>query len=201
MLQLCFLAFATLSSIMVCDAHVVSRKYCSFFYYFSKGGCVLCKDLCGPGQGLVKNCGYDEYGRKVKPACATCRDGYFTPKKGNYIFPSGPSLPCKPCRRCYPPSRTKRQCSPTRNTKCHRCPHGMYKDKDGRCHKCSYCCDGMLEKGINVVQKCKRQNNLGRCVCRESTNCYRNINNNAGCPAYIKRTSSKVSKAKLYNLI
>ena len=64
----------------------------------------------------------------------------------------------------------------------------MYKSKDGRCYKCSYCCDGMLEKNINVVASCARKN-PGRCVCKEDTMCYDNVDHNAKCVAYKKITS------------
>ena len=100
-------------------------KWCSYFYYYSKAtkDCTLCTDRCSPGTGLVRNCGYDDYGNRVAPACETCPSGYYSRiKRFNLIY--RPSYPCARCRPCFPPSRIKRQCSSTRDTKCARCPKG-----------------------------------------------------------------------------
>ena len=112
-------------SLQVIGAQFSAMKWCSYFYYYSKAtkDCTLCTDRCSPGTGLVRNCGYDDYGNRVAPACETCSSGYYSRiKRFNLIY--RPSYPCARCRPCFPASRIKRSCSSTRDTKCARCPKG-----------------------------------------------------------------------------
>eukprot|EP00112_Aurelia_sp_Birch-Aquarium-sp1_P014022 Seg3.16 transcript_id=Seg3.16/GoldUCD/mRNA.D3Y31 product="Tumor necrosis factor receptor superfamily member 16" protein_id=Seg3.16/GoldUCD/D3Y31 len=183
-LYLLILSIFSIIVTSVMGAQLLAMKWCSYFYYYSKAtkDCTLCTDRCSPGTGLVRNCGYDDYGNRVAPACETCPSGYYSRiKRFNLIY--RPAYPCARCRPCFPASRIKRSCSSTRDAKCARCPKGQYKHSDGHCYKCSYCCDGMLEKRINVVKSCRKRG-MGRCSCRAYTNCYDGKDNNAQCYAY-----------------
>ncbi|XP_065058342.1 CD27 antigen-like [Rhopilema esculentum] len=169
--------------VMIQRCPVDSKRYCSFFYFYSKAkkDCELCTDYCRPGTGLIRNCGYNEFGNRISPACSPCKEGYFNvAAQFPYIY--RPSPPCQRCKQCFPASRTKIACTPTRNARCGRCPRGMYKQRDGHCYKCSYCCDGMLQSGMNVVSGCRRKG-MGRCSCTADTKCFQATDNNKQCDA------------------